>query len=58
QNGTSGNDTLQAMAVQDDGTIVLGGSTNGDWDGPNAGGFDFAVVALDAGGREIWRWQV
>lgn len=46
------------MAVQDDGNIVLGGFTDGDWDGQNAGGFDFAVVALDAGGRQLWRWQV
>lgn len=44
--------------VQADGTIVLGGSTEGVFDGSNAGGNDFVIVTLDDDGEEIWRWQV
>lgn len=48
--------------MQADGTIILGGYTAGTWSGSNAGGDagedDFAVVALDADGKEMWRWQV
>ncbi|CAN0401618.1 unnamed protein product, partial [Scytosiphon promiscuus] len=58
QDGTSGDDRLNAVTVQSDGTIVLGGSTEGDFDGSNAGGNDFVIVALDDDGNEIWRWQV
>ena len=38
--------------------IILGGYTQSSWSGSNAGGVDFALVALDADGEEIWRWQV
>lgn len=58
QDGTSGQESLYASAVRDDGTIVLGGYTEADWAGSSAGGTDFAMVALDADGEEIWRWQV
>ena len=51
QDGTSGNDYLESTAVQADGTIVLGGITDGDWSGANTGGFDIALVALDAYGE-------
>ena len=44
--------------VRADDTIVLGGSTAGNWIGTSAGGYDFDAVALDADGEEIWRWQV
>ena len=49
---------MESTAVQADGTIVLGGITDGDWSGANTGGFDIGLVALDADGEEIWRWQV
>lgn len=49
---------MHAVAVQADGTIILGGYTDGDWSGSNSGGYDVAIVALDADGSEIWRWQV
>ena len=58
QNGTSGDDSLFATAARADGTMVLGGYTQGAWSGSIAGGFDFAIVTLDADGKEIWRWQV
>lgn len=41
-----------------DGTIVFGGTTQGIWSASNAGGGDFALVALDANLEETWRWQV
>ena len=44
--------------IRDDGSAVLVGSTNGEWANPSAGSWDFAVVILDAGGTELWRWQV
>lgn len=53
-----GNDEVHATVVQDDGTIVLGGYTGGDWNGLNAGGRYIAAVALDPDGEEIWHWQV
>ena len=58
QDGTSEDDSITDTAVRDDGIIILGGDTAGNWTGSNAGGKDFAVVALDADGKEIWRWQV
>ena len=58
QNGTSGTDSLQTSTARADGTVVLGGYTQGAWSGSVEGGVDFAIVVLDADGEEIWRWQV
>lgn len=49
---------MDGVAVQSDGTILLGGNTKGAWDGTNAGSGDFFAVALSADGEELWRWQV
>ncbi|CAM9524878.1 unnamed protein product, partial [Ectocarpus sp. 13 AM-2016] len=57
QDGTVGDDVFRGVAIQADGSIILAGTTEGDWDGPNAGGGDFAMVALSADGEELWRWQ-
>lgn len=51
-------ESLTAVAVQPDGSILLAGDTDGDWDGVSAGEWDFVMVALSAGGEELWRWQV
>lgn len=49
---------MREVQVQADGSILLAGYTAGDWDGVNAGGWDFAMVALTADGQEeLWRWQ-
>ena len=56
--GTVEVDVLRAVAIQANGSIVLAGSTLGDWSGLNAGSDDFAALALDSEGQEIWRWQV
>ena len=58
QDGTEEYDVLWAIAVQADGSILLAGYTEGDWDGISAGGYDFIMVALSADGEELWRWQV
>lgn len=47
-----------ASAARADGSIVLAGYTTGDWDGAAAGITDFAAVAVDEDGEELWRWQV
>lgn len=47
-----------ASAAKKDGSIVLAGWTSGDWFGEVAGETDFAAVALDEDGVELWRWQV
>ena len=44
--------------MADDGSVVVGGYTEGDWSGANAGYTDFIAVKLDAAGEEVWVWQV
>lgn len=58
QGGSAGNDLIFAVAIAEDGSVVLAGRTNGSWVGENAGQSDFAAVKLQADGKEIWRWQV
>lgn len=45
-------------AARADGSIVVAGSTEGDWNGDLVGTRDFMAVALDDDGEELWRWQV
>ncbi len=45
-------------AARSDGSVVLVGATTGAWDGVKTGINDFAAVALDEDGLELWRWQV
>lgn len=47
-----------AARARPDGSIILAGYTDGDWDGEVVGLSDFAAVALDEDGVELWRWQV
>lgn len=58
QDGTAEDEFLSSVAIQADGSILLGGDTWGDWDGANAGERDFSMVALSPDGEELWRWQV
>ena len=51
-------DYCYAVAMADDGSVVVGGYTEGDWSGDNAGDNDFVAVKLDATGEEVWVWQV
>ena len=57
QTGTSVNDHLRA-AVVFNGSYVFAGSTQGDWGGASAGGFDWAAFKVDTQGDILWRWQV
>lgn len=42
----------------DDGSVVVAGQTDGDWDIPNLGHGDMAAFKLDVDGTLLWRWQV
>ncbi|CAM9731332.1 unnamed protein product [Ectocarpus fasciculatus] len=57
QDGTSDEDNLNDAVVNADGSVVLAGSTEGDWAGTNAGLGDFAAVKLDESGTVLWKWQ-
>ncbi|CAM9398591.1 unnamed protein product, partial [Sphacelaria rigidula] len=52
-------DVINAAAVDSEGNVVLGGFTEGDWDGVNSNQKrDMAVVKLDGDtGDEIWTYQ-
>lgn len=54
----SGENLLHACTALEDGSVILAGSTEGDWAGTHSGGTDFALVKLNALGLEEWRWQV
>lgn len=58
QNGSGSFDVANAIAMKDDGSVVVAGSTAGDWDIPSIGGRDFAAFSLDANGDLLWKWQV
>lgn len=51
-------DDILSGAVRPDGSIFVVGYTEGDWDGANIGGADFAGAMLTAEGKELWRWMV
>ena len=43
----------------DNGSVILVGSTYGDWANLNQGGEDFAAVKLNTtDGSMLWEWQV
>ena len=58
QDGTSGNDYINAAVVTGGGSTVLAGDTEGSWGSTNTGSVDFAAVKLDADGIVEWKWQV
>lgn len=59
QGGSSGTDYLYGSAWVDEGTVVLCGRTDGDWNVTNIGQEDFMAVGLDpSDGKELWLWQV
>ena len=49
---------VTSLAMAEDGSVVLAGSTTGDWNTTNAGEPDFAVLKLDGDGTLVWKWQV
>lgn len=63
QAGRMGNgDTIAyAAAARSDGSVVLAGSTFGASEttfSETVGYSDFAAVAIDEDGNELWRWKV
>ena len=49
---------MATLAMWEDGSTVLAGSTAGDWHGTNAGNSDFAACKLTPDGEVQWKWQV
>lgn len=50
-----------AVAARADGSVVLAGQSYGTFEtalSSTDGGSDFAAVAIDENGKELWRWQV
>lgn len=58
QDGTAGVDNATGIALAEDGSAVLSGSTTGDWNATNLGQTDFAALKLDVDGTLLWKWQV
>lgn len=58
QGGSSEYDQAESGALMSDGSAFYVGKTDGDWNGTNLGGFDFAGGMIAADGNELWRWQV
>lgn len=54
----TGSNIFLSIAAFDDNSVLLAGYTEGDWDGDNSGGRDFAVTKLSASGVVEWNWQV
>jgi hypothetical protein len=59
QFGTSGSDLAQDVAVMENGTVYVIGTTNGAFSGQtNAGANDVYVRKYDASGNELWTREV
>lgn len=58
QDGSDANDAAHAVAMAEDGSVVLGGLVKGDWATEFNGGSDLAACKLLADGTLDWAWQV
>lgn len=58
QGGTNESDYFHDVASVGNGSVVLGGFTDGSWNSDNQGGSDFAALKLDSNGSVVWAWQV
>lgn len=71
QDGIVGHDIANAVAMAEDGSVVIAGHSRGHFldrstvEADNSStlfphwlGGDFAAIKLDSGGAELWRWQV
>ncbi len=54
QNGTSGDDNAEGIAVDKNGNIYATGYTNGDWGGVNQGSEDSWLVKYNKDGQSLW----
>jgi len=57
QFGTTADDRIEGVAVDDDGRISVVGRTSGALDGANEGGLDAFVRVYDASGNHLWTRQ-
>ena len=57
QVGGPGNDSPLGVSVAPDGSIYVGGFTDGDFASANQGSADVWLARFDAGGTELWRRQ-
>ncbi len=57
QVGGPQNDSPLGVSVAPDGSIYVGGFTDGDFASPNQGSADVWLARFDAGGSELWRRQ-
>ncbi|CAM9819697.1 unnamed protein product [Scytosiphon promiscuus] len=58
QEGTDGEEDINACSKTTDGNVVLSGTTSGDWYGVNSGYNAWVAVKLDVtDGSVIWRYQ-
>ena len=58
QLGTASSDESQALAVDADGSVYVGGSTTDDLGGPGFGSYDAFLIKLDGDGTRLWGVQV
>ena len=57
QTGGEANDSPLGVSVAPDGSIYVGGFTDGDFAGPNQGSADVWLARFDGDGNELWRTQ-
>ena len=57
QAGGPQNDSPLGVSVAPDGSVYVGGFTDGDFASPNQGSADVWLARFDAGGSELWRRQ-
>ena len=57
QAGGPHNDSPLGVSVAPDGSVYVGGFTDGDFASPNQGSADVWLARFDAGGNELWRRQ-
>ncbi|CAN0076073.1 unnamed protein product [Pylaiella littoralis] len=54
---TEGNDAAHAVAMAEDGSVVLAGVVSGEWAEESQGEADFAACMLEADMTLVWTWQ-
>ena len=58
QLGTSGSEFSEGVATDSNGNVYISGSTDGSFDGVNAGEYDAWVAKYDAQGNWLWTQQL
>lgn len=58
QRESSGDDVVHTVALSEDGSVIMAGSTTGVLGESIVDPGDFAAAKLDADGNLVWTWQV